>query len=1054
MILQQRAMKAIKPLLVLLFMILAIPASSNSNFTFTGAISGYTLTVSGTPAVNISLGQQISGALIPANTYITSLQSGAGGAGTYTVNNSLSVGQETMTVLAGPALGRAEAVLDAGPLHMFANFFKSAPIPTASGTKFPLAFDVYGYPNNASICGGCLTGSPLASAALPASYGSGNWVLEFPGTGNISLQQNVNTLTLACSVGSTCGCYNGLGGCSGCTFSGSNAELTGTNCRVVFSFNSGTPSGRGFFFLNTATYSGMGGMSGPVILARASAPYANDEPALLAAGANGIVFNIDFLTFMQSLNLRTLRYLDLAGANFGNVSQYSYRPPLATMTWLGGASYPQTATLGGAQNGAVSCSCSGGTDSYTASAYADEPASLTFTGSITGSVWTVTATSGSIPVGQEILGSGVTTGTYVLPYGTNGTTGTGGLGTYALNKSQSVGSESMTSGYVDKEQAWGILCSTCANTGSVPTLAIGGRASKLLAINNGAAGSSNINGGHVSTLGTITGGTLYTTGSYSNVAASCVSCASGSPGSLTLNITVAGGAVTVATVGNNSGSALTVGDVVTVANSLIGGTGSGFSVPITLVSGTFGNTSIHIFTYDANLNVMISAGGNINAGLPVEIYNATCNVLIVNCWWQSNFFMTDAAITSYGSYFKSNLDPGLEFKYEYANEEWNAIFPVNHYAALSATALGLDTNDSDDWYCMKVRKNVGDDLAPLWAGSNPQTSSVFSGLHMEQWTNISDVTGRLLCSRINSTSNPNYTGPNYSTVGQRAYDVVKSIGYAAYIVGDCFGTNGTNYSGVCLPMVNAALDYNSGDATRQQRAFNFVDWEYRQGNLLGGGQETLQNSISAGWFAQGVTASQAGGGNLRVEQYEGGTQTQTPSVSAMISAGFDAALWASGTGYTAGQLVTATDDFEYSCIATCSAGVNPTGNANPGTWTQLTYSVARQIQNLVVAYQQSAMFAKFYSDYYATFMSYQNSFTPSQIGIEKESGSLSGGITATNPLYEWTLLIGDIYSTKLSNFGAMQNFSNAVQAAPFNFLLRRDLDGSNDNTPMWINRVA
>ena len=62
------------------------------------------------------------------------------------------------------------------------------------------------------------------------------------------------------------------------------------------------------------------------------------------------------------------------------------------------------------------------------------------TGSITSTTLTVTAvTSGTLYVGQTIQGSGVSSGTIITALGT----GTGGAGTYTVNKSQTVGSTTL-----------------------------------------------------------------------------------------------------------------------------------------------------------------------------------------------------------------------------------------------------------------------------------------------------------------------------------------------------------------------------------------------------------------------------------------------------------------------------------------------------------------------------------------------------------------------------------------------------------------------------------
>lgn len=85
--------------------------------------------------------------------------------------------------------------------------------------------------------------------------------------------------------------------------------------------------------------------------------------------------------------------------------------------------------------------------------------------------------------------------------------------------------------------------------------------------------NSGVNG-MVGTLGPITGGSLYTNGSYGGV-----SLTGGSGSGATANITVSGGIVTGVAV-LNPGTQYVVGDVLSASAASIGGTGSGFSVSI------------------------------------------------------------------------------------------------------------------------------------------------------------------------------------------------------------------------------------------------------------------------------------------------------------------------------------------------------------------------------------------------------------------------------------------------------------------------------------------
>jgi fibronectin-binding autotransporter adhesin len=70
---------------------------SNALATFSGSISGTTLTVTSVSSGSLSLGMWLSGGSVSLNTYITAFGSGSGGAGTYTVSVSQTVGTTTFT---------------------------------------------------------------------------------------------------------------------------------------------------------------------------------------------------------------------------------------------------------------------------------------------------------------------------------------------------------------------------------------------------------------------------------------------------------------------------------------------------------------------------------------------------------------------------------------------------------------------------------------------------------------------------------------------------------------------------------------------------------------------------------------------------------------------------------------------------------------------------------------------------------------------------------------------------------------------------------------------
>jgi hypothetical protein len=86
------------------------------------------------------------------------------------------------------------------------------------------------------------------------------------------------------------------------------------------------------------------------------------------------------------------------------------------------------------------------------------------------------------------------------------------------------------------------------------------------------------------TLGAITAGTSYTTGTYSNV-----SLTGGSGSNAVATIVVSGGGVTSVTV-TNGGTGFVVGDTMSALSANIGGTGSGFSIPVATVGNSTGTT--------------------------------------------------------------------------------------------------------------------------------------------------------------------------------------------------------------------------------------------------------------------------------------------------------------------------------------------------------------------------------------------------------------------------------------------------------------------------------
>lgn len=91
--------------------------------------------------------------------------------------------------------------------------------------------------------------------------------------------------------------------------------------------------------------------------------------------------------------------------------------------------------------------------------------------------------------------------------------------------------------------------------------------------------------GTIATLGTVTGGTTYTAGTYENVE---LTGGSGSAAYATITVN-SSGVVTAATL-LSGGQFYIVGDILSASSSTLGGAGSGFSVPVATISNAIGTS--------------------------------------------------------------------------------------------------------------------------------------------------------------------------------------------------------------------------------------------------------------------------------------------------------------------------------------------------------------------------------------------------------------------------------------------------------------------------------
>ena len=139
--------------------------------------------------------------------------------------------------------------------------------------------------------------------------------------------------------------------------------------------------------------------------------------------------------------------------------------------------------------------------------YISSPATAVFTGSTSGTTLTVASvSSGTIAVGQSLYGIDVLPETVITALGT----GTGGIGTYTINRSQTVTSRSLSSATVGAE-----VTATIAGT----TMTVSAVASGVLHVGQTIQGVGVTLGTIITALGTGTGGAgTYTLSVASTVA--------------------------------------------------------------------------------------------------------------------------------------------------------------------------------------------------------------------------------------------------------------------------------------------------------------------------------------------------------------------------------------------------------------------------------------------------------------------------------------------------------------------------------------------------------
>jgi len=444
---------------------------------------------------------------------------------------------------------------------------------------------------NGSFSGVALTGGTGTGAVATVTVSGGNVISVVMTYGGNNYTANDVLSCSASSIGNGVTAFGGITGGSGyvngiypnVTLTGG----TGTGARATI-----TVSG-GIVISVSLTYAGVGYTASDVL-----------TTANTNLGGSGSAFNVVVSTVASSSGFQC----EVNALSTGSVGKVTLTDDGINYT-VGDILSASSEDIGGIV-GIISAI--GG---IVAGNYYTDSTTATVTGSISGTVLTVSSvTSGTLVVGQTIFGSGVASNTVITSFGS----GSGGVGTYNVNNSQTVSSTTIT--------ALGIFRDTplTGGSGSGATANIvisGGKVTAVQVIEPGVgysvgdslsatlAGSNN----GIATTSGLAGGSNYTNGTYTNVALT-----GGAGSGAKATITVSGNAVTAVTIttaGSNyavsdslGAAAATLGNGVNTltTGSLVGGanytTGTYTNVPLVGGTGT-----------GAKATVVVGAGGDVTS---------------------------------------------------------------------------------------------------------------------------------------------------------------------------------------------------------------------------------------------------------------------------------------------------------------------------------------------------------------------------------------------------------------------------------------------------------
>jgi len=541
------------------------------------------LTVTGVTAGQLGVGQSVTGSGVAAGTIIAALGTGLGGAGTYTVNTSQTVGSTSLWMAANAAVVTGaiapNTAVVTGSIAPSAAVVTGAISPNqavVTGSISTTAAVVTGSiaPNAAVVTGSIspnaavVTGSISSTTMTVTAVTSGALAVGQPITGTGVAGGTVIT-ALGTGTGGT-GTYTvnyGQTVGSGTTLTSPVPTMTitavtsGTVAVGQIVTGAGVSVGTAVTALGTGT-GGTGTYTVNLSQTVASRTLGGGSPTMTVTAVTSGALAVG--QGVTGTGVSTGTVISALGTGAGGTGTYgvSIAQTVASRTLTGVAptmtvtavtsgilAVGQSVTGTGVSAGtAITAlvSGTGGTGTYTVSV-PQTVSSTTLTAP--GPTMTVTAvTSGILSVGQAVTGTGVAAGTVVSGFGT----GAGGTGSYLVNVSQTVASRTLTA------------------TGSVGTMSVTAVTSGVLAAGQAVTGTGVAAGTNIIALGTGTGGTGTYTVNMAQTVASGTLTGTGTGGLLTVTAMTAGALAVGQAV---TGPGVAAGTAITAPGTGTGGTG-------------------------------------------------------------------------------------------------------------------------------------------------------------------------------------------------------------------------------------------------------------------------------------------------------------------------------------------------------------------------------------------------------------------------------------------------------------------------------------------------